>query len=270
MSAAKLLLILPLIGILAYASLVGLMYVSQRALLYPGAGSAFAPAQAEWGEAVFIETPDGETLHGLYSGGQAGKPSVLFFPGNADWIGNYRFLADALAARGIGLLAISYRGYPGSTGSPSEDGLLIDAMASFDWLSARSEGGIVVLGQSLGSGVAVDTAAQRPAAGIILVSAYLSMLSVAQTHYPFLPVALLIKGSFRSDLKIAQVKQPKLFIHGRRDEIVPLTSGEALYDLAPEPKRMLIHDTHAHNDLWNEGIVGEVIDFAEGLVENGG
>ena len=266
MSAIKLLLILPLLAALGYLALVGLMCFSQRALLYPGANAAFEPvAHAEWGEKVSIPTPDGETLHALFSKGEAGKPSVLFFLGNADRISNYGFLAQTLSARGIGLLAISYRGYAGSTGAPSEDGLLIDGLAAFDWLSAQRDGGIVLLGQSLGSGVAVNTAAQRPAAGVILVSAYLSILSVAQTHYPFLPVATFIKDPFRSDLRIGTVRQPKLFIHGRRDEIIPLASGEALHALAPEPKRMLIHDAHGHNDLWNEGMTEEIIGFVEAL-----
>ena len=97
-SATKLLIILPLVAALAYLALVGLMYFSQRALLYPGAGAAFAPAsRAEWGEKVAIATPDGETLHALFSKGEAGKPSVLFFLGNADRVGNYGFLAQALA-----------------------------------------------------------------------------------------------------------------------------------------------------------------------------
>jgi fermentation-respiration switch protein FrsA (DUF1100 family) len=270
-SATKLLLVLPLVAALGYLALVGLMYFSQRALLYPGAGAAFAPvSRAEWGEKVSIATPDGETLHALYSKGEAGRPSVLFFLGNADWVGNYGFLAQALAARGIGLLAISYRGYAGSTGSPSEEGLLTDGLAAFDWLSARTKGQIVLLGQSLGSGVAVNTATQRPVAGVILVSAYLSVLSLAQTHYPFLPIAPLIKDPFRSDLRIAEVRQPKLFIHGRRDDIIPLSSGEALYAIAPDPKQMLVHDAYGHNDLWNEGMAGEIIRFVERLGRDGG
>ena len=137
-SATKLLLILPLIAAFAYVLLVGLMYFSQRALLYPGASATPAPEHASWGENVSIKTPDGETLHGLYSEGVPGKPSVLFLLGNADRVSNYGFLAKGLAERGIGLLAISYRGYPGSTGSPSEDGLLTDGIAAFDWLSRRS------------------------------------------------------------------------------------------------------------------------------------
>lgn len=265
MSATKLLLILPLTVAFAYMSLVGLVYLSQRALLFPGTSAAPAPERADWGENVAIKTPDGETLHGLYSQGASGKPCVLLFFGNGDRVGNYGFLAQALAARGIGLLSISYRGYPGSTGSPSEEGLLTDGIAAFDWLSARSQGEIVVLGRSLGTGIAVNTAAQRPAVGLVLVSAYLSVLSVAQARYPFIPVALLIKDPFRSDLKIAKVRQPKLFIHGRLDDSIPLTSGEALYRIAPEPKQMLIDDGSGHNDIWNDSTVGDVIRFVEAL-----
>ncbi|WP_165914087.1 alpha/beta hydrolase [Sinorhizobium americanum] len=261
MSTAKLLLMLLTVATIAYASLLGMTYLSQRALLYPGARQA--PGHASWGERVYIRTPDGERLFGLYSRGEPRKPAVLFFLGNADRVDNYSFLAQALASRGIGLLAISYRGYPGSTGTPSEVGLLTDGVAAFDWLTAESESQIILLGQSLGSGVAIDTARRRPAVAVVLVSAYLSVLSLAQTIYPYFPVALLIKDPFRSDLRIAKVKQPKLFIHGRRDAVIPLSSGEALYEIAPKPKQMLIYDGSGHNDLWDAPMVDDIIQFVE-------
>lgn len=264
-SAPKLFLMLPLMATFAYVSLVGLTYVSQRALLYPGAGPTLETGHASWGESVSIATPDGERLQGLYSPARPGKPSLLFFLGNADRVNNYDFLAQALASRGIGLLAISYRGYPGSTGAPSEAGLLTDGIAAFDWLAARTGDDIVLLGQSLGSGVAVNTARLRPASAAILVSPYLSVLSLAQAYYPFFPVALLIKDSFRSDLRIAEVSQPKLFLHGRRDAIIPLSSAEALYDLALEPKQMLVYDNSGHNDLWDARMVADIIRFVEAL-----
>ncbi|KPH10275.1 alpha/beta hydrolase [Rhizobium acidisoli] len=269
MSATKYLLILPLMAAIAYVALVGLIYLSQRALLFPGAGATPVPEQASWGETVRIKTPDGEMLHGLYSQGDSDKPCVLLFFGNGDRVDNYPFLAQALATRRIGLLAISYRGYPGSTGAPSEQGLLTDGIAAFDWLSAHAGSGIVVLGRSLGTGVAVNTAAKRPAVGVILVSPYLSVLSVAQTHYPFLPVELLLKDPFRSDLNIGKVGQPKLFLHGRLDDSIPLSSGQALYSIAPEPKQMLIYDGAGHNDILNDRMVGDVIRFVEALKGNG-
>nr|WP_246638690.1 alpha/beta hydrolase [Rhizobium binae] len=253
---------------IAYMAVVALVYFSQRSLLYPGAGATPAAERAAWGEAVHVKTPDGELLQGLYSEGDSDKPCVLLFFGNGDRVDNYAFLARALAARSIGLLAISYRGYPGSTGSPGEQGLLTDGIAAFDWLSAQAGSGIVVLGRSLGTGVAVNTAANRPAVGVILVSPYLSALSVAQTRYPFLPVELLLKDPFRSDLKIGKLGQPKLFLHGRLDDSIPLSSGEALFRLAPEPKRMVIYDGAGHNDILNDRMVGDVIGFVEALTDN--
>jgi len=145
-----------LIALGGYAALVAILYASQRVILYPGAGAG-TPSGERWGEVVAIGTQDGETLFGLHAAAVSGRPSVLFFLGNADQVGNYGFLARALSARGIGLLAISYRGYPGSTGSPSEQGLLVDGLAAFDWLAARGDGAVVLLGQSLGSGVALPT-----------------------------------------------------------------------------------------------------------------
>ena len=99
------------------------------------------------------------------------------------------------------------------------------------------------------------------------MSAYLSVLSLAQTYYPFFPVALLTKDPFRSDLKIAEVRQPKLFIHGRHDTIIPLSSGDALYQIAPEPKQMLIYDA-GHNDLWDARMVDDIIRFVEAQKED--
>ncbi|MEP9390504.1 alpha/beta hydrolase [Mesorhizobium sp. KR9-304] len=251
-----------LIALGAYAALVAILYVSQRAILYPGA-DAGAPIGERWGEAVAIGTPDGETLFGLHSAALTGRPSVLSFLGNADRVGNYGFLARALSARGIGLLAISYRGYPGSTGTPSEQGLLVDGLAAFDWLTALGDGPVVLLGQSLGSGVAVNTAVERPAAAVVLVSPYLSVQSLAQAHYPFLPVSLLISDPFRSDLRIGSVRQPKLFVHGRLDRVIPLSSGEALYAIAPDPKSFLIYDDAGHNDVWNKDLTDEIVRFIE-------
>lgn len=248
-----------LVAALAYGGLVALVYVSQRALLYPGATGG--PAGPGWGEAVIIETPDGERLHALHAPAAAGRPTLLFFHGNADRIDRYGFLAAGLSARGIGLLAVSYRGYPGSSGRPDEDGLLADGLAAFDWLAARTQAGIVPFGQSLGSGVAVHVAAQRPAEAVVLVSAYDSILAVARRAYFFLPVTPLIKDTFRSDLRVANAAQPKLFVHGRRDTIIPLAHGEALFRAAPEPKRMIVLDRAGHNDIWSEALIEAIVAF---------
>lgn len=251
---------------LGYVSGVALMYFMQRSLLYPGATDAAGalPAIAPWGERVAIATPDRQTLAALYLPAHQGRPTVLFFPGNGDNIASYGFLASQLSSYGYGLLAMSYRGYPGSTGSPTESGLLIDGLAAFDWLSATGHNSpIVILGRSLGTGVAVNTAAERDAAAIVLVSAYRSVLAVAQGRYPYLPVGALIQDTFRSDLRIARVAEPKLFFHGDLDSSVPLTSGKALFDAAPQPKTFSVQTGRGHNDIWTPALVQEMVAFGD-------
>lgn len=244
----------------AYAGLTLVLLLAQRALLYPGATGG--PIAADhWGETVEILTADGERLSALHSAAQQGHPTVLYFPGNADRIDRYGFLGQGLASRGFGLLALSYRGYPGSTGAPTEAGLIADGLAAYDWLASRSAGPIVLVGQSLGSGVAVAVAAERQPAGLALISAYDSVLALARKAYFFLPVGLFLKDPFRSDLRIGRVGTPKLFVHGRRDTLVPVGHGEALFLQTPEPKRMVILDEAGHNDIWSERLLREIADF---------
>ncbi|RST86712.1 alpha/beta hydrolase [Aquibium carbonis] len=241
------------------------MYTSQRSLLFPGAalGKGAPPAAPAWGRSVLIDTPDGETLHALHSPAEDDRPTVLFFLGNADNVDHYRFLSDALARRGVGLLALSYRGYGGSTGRPGEAGLLVDGLAAYDWLAASGQVRVVLLGQSLGSAVAVHVAAERPARGVILVSAFDSALALARSFYPFLPVGPLIRDPFRSDLRIAKAVQPKLFIHGDRDGVIPVRFGEALFERAPEPKTFRLYAGYGHNDLWSSALVEDILAFAD-------
>lgn len=252
-----------------YIALVAVLYVTQRSLLFPGAvhGTGEPPARPAWGETVLIETPDGETLHALHSRPRDGRPTVLFFHGNADGIDHYRFLADALARHGIGLLASSYRGYGGSTGRPSEQGLLADGCAAHDWLSADGQDRIVVVGQSLGSAVAVHVAVERPTRGVVFISGFSSALELARSFYPFVPVAHLIRDPFRSDLWIGDATLPKLFIHGDRDEVVPIRFGRDLFDRAPPPKSFRVHAGSGHNDLWSDVLLEEILIFVEDVAK---
>jgi fermentation-respiration switch protein FrsA (DUF1100 family) len=254
------------VAAVGYALAVAVMYFAQRTLLFPGASKDAFPSAVQWAVRVSIATPDGETLAALNVAAEQGRPTFLFFPGNGDNIANYRFLADMLSAHAYGLLAVSYRGYPGSTGLPSEAGLLIDGLAAFDWLAAHAASSpIVILGRSLGTGVAVNTAAERDAAAIVLVSAYESVLALARDRYPYVPVEALIRDSFRSDLRIARVSEPKLFLHGDLDESIPLASGRALFEAAPEPKTFSVQHGRGHNDIWTQALVDEIAVFVDSV-----
>jgi fermentation-respiration switch protein FrsA (DUF1100 family) len=243
------------------------MYFGQRALLYPGASlqPLALSFPAPWGKWERITTPDGEMLALLHTSAIGGRPTILLFPGNGDDIADYGFLAEAMAKHGYGLLAVSYRGYPGSTGSPTETGLLIDGLAAFDWLDAQSQDPIVIIGRSLGTGVAVNVAAERLAAAIVLISAYDSTLAVARGRYPFLPVGALMKDTFRSDLRIVKVSEPKLFVHGGLDQVVPLRFGQAIF-AAAEPKRFSLQPGKGHNDIWTPATIDEVTGFINAVV----
>lgn len=252
---------------LGYGLVVALMYYAQRGLLYPGASLAgAAPRSAPWGQAVRIRTEDGEILYALHARAAPGQPTVLFFHGNADRVTSYAFLADGLATRGIGLLAVSYRGFTGSSGAPTEAGLLLDGVASYDWLAERTDGPIVALGQSLGSGVVVHLARERPELdGLILLSAFDSVVDLAASIYFFLPVRPLLRDTYRADQWIGDVRQPKLFVHGERDAVVPIRHGKNLFELAPEPKQLRIFDAHGHNDIWTEALMDEIAGFIRSI-----
>jgi hypothetical protein len=164
----------------------------------------------------------------------------VYFHGNGGSLFNRRFRARALLEDGRGLLMVSYRGYSGSTGSPSEAGLHQDARAAYDWVTGGYEPGRLVLyGESLGSGVAVRLAAERPVGGIVLDAPYTATADIARSLYWWLPVDLLMRDPFRSIDHVGRLAAPLLVLHGERDRLVPIAMGERLFAAAPEPKRFV-------------------------------
>jgi fermentation-respiration switch protein FrsA (DUF1100 family) len=143
-----------------------------------------------------------------------------------------------MAEAGMGLLAIEYRGYASSTGSPSEHGLKLDGEAAYAaaiaWGVAPER--IVALGESLGSGVAVALAARHKVGALVLDSPYSSIADVAAAAYWFVPVRALLRDPFHNDLLIGLVQAPTLIVHGTKDVVVPIRFGEKLFALANPPK----------------------------------
>ena len=249
---------------LGYAGLLTLMYVFQRALMYFPDTARTPPAAASLPEAqeVRLTTKDGEKLIAWHVPPRDGKPIVIYFQGNAGAldlrVGRFKWLL----ADGTGLLALSYRGYGGSTGKPSEAGLIRDAQAAYDFTVARFPPERIVLwGESLGTGVAVALAAEREISGLILDAPFTSAADVGATAYPFLPVRRLIKDTFHSDERITHVNAPLLVLHGELDRIVPITFGEKLFSLAKDPKRMVRFPHAGHVDLDDYGAAHAVREF---------
>jgi fermentation-respiration switch protein FrsA (DUF1100 family) len=157
---------------------------------------------------------------------------------------------------------MSFRGYGGSTRHPSEPALIADGAAAYAFAAERyAKDRIVPWGYSLGSGVAVALAATHPVDRLVLEAPYSSTVDVAAAAFPFLPVRWLMKDTFRSDLRIAQVKVPLLVLHGGRDRVIPPRFGERLYALANEPKRMVRFPDAGHNDLDAHGAMAKARKF---------
>jgi fermentation-respiration switch protein FrsA (DUF1100 family) len=190
------------------------------------------------GEDLRVRTADGETLVAWHFPPRNGRPLILYFHGNGgaliDRVPRFRLFLD----RGYGLLAVSYRGYGGSTGSPTQAGLIRDSEAAYR--EARALGynihRIILMGASLGTGVAIALAATHAASAIVLEAPYLSALDVARTLYPIFPVNWLMLDRFRSDLAIRNVHVPVLMVHGEKDDVIPMNSARSLFALANEPK----------------------------------
>jgi fermentation-respiration switch protein FrsA (DUF1100 family) len=236
---------------LAYLAFLLLLRVSESRLLYaPGSSRTLAPAPPALGlapERVEIPSGDGVTLIAWVIRAPATDTAgrwLLICHGNA---GN---LSDAgrpehyagLRTLGLNLLAFDYRGYGESGGGPSEAGLYRDAEAAYGYL--RDTLGIpperiVLFGHSLGSAVAVELATRVPAAGLVLDGALISVIARAQEVYPYVPVRWIARSRFASIEKIGRVEIPKLFLHARQDDVVPMAHGRRLYDAAPSPKRFV-------------------------------
>ncbi|MGB6350466.1 MAG: alpha/beta hydrolase [Pseudolabrys sp.] len=261
MTALKWLLILVVLG---YGGLLTLMYVFQRSLMYFPDLTRTSPAAAglPQAEEITLTSSDGETLVAWYVPPRGAKPVVIYFQGNAEGLAARVGRFTWLTADGTGLLALCYRGYCGSTGRPSESGLLRDAMAAYDFVRSRFPARrIVLFGESLGTGVAIALAADREIDALILDAPYTSIADVGAAAYPFAPVRWLLKDSFRSDQRIAHVRAPLLVLHGEHDGIVPIAFGEKLFSLANQPKRMVRFPSGGHVNLDDYGAAAVVKKF---------
>ncbi|MBV9460150.1 MAG: alpha/beta hydrolase, partial [Bradyrhizobium sp.] len=248
---------------------VAVLYFKQREMLFPvppvgrTAPSAAGFPQAE--EDV-LTTADGEKVIIWHLPPKPGRPVVLFFPGNGDFLAGRVSRFRAITADGTGLVALSYRGYAGSTGSPSELGLLQDAAAAYAFTAARySADHIIAWGFSLGTGVAVAIAAEHRVGKLILEAPYTSTVDVAASLFWYVPVRLLMRDPFHSDRRIADVHVPLLIMHGEADPAINIRFGERLFALAHEPKQFVRFPGGGHENLDDFGAIETARHFIDGL-----
>ncbi len=252
-----------------YGALVGAVYAVQRRLIYlpPAKIPARAAHGAEDMALVRYPTADGLVLTGWYRPARAGRPTLVYFHGNAGHFGWPAQRTQRYRQAGYGVLLAGYRGYGGNPGRPSESGLFDDARAARAWLAGQgvSAEHMVLYGESLGSGVAVFLAAETAVAGLVLEAPYTSIAEVAAIRFPFLPARRLTRDRFDSLTRIGQVRAPLLVMHGERDRTVPVRLGRRLYEAASGPKRAAFLPLAGHCDLYDHGAAGIVLEFLDAL-----
>lgn len=239
---------------LVYCCLVAALYVFQRTMIYfPSRGKPeIAPYQTQGVFEIKTRTVDGLELSGWMRTPDPEKPVIMFFHGNASTMEMALSKAAPYAEAGYGFLLAEYRGYSGNPGNPSETGFYRDARA---WIARLNNLGIlpeniVLYGESIGTGVAVQLATEFPdVKAVILESPYTSLPAVAARTYFFVPVNLLMKDRFDNLSKINKVKAPLLIMQGKKDRIIPSELGQELYNKANEPKSMFKLDDYGHNNM---------------------
>jgi uncharacterized protein len=263
MALLKWTLIVLLVG---YVGVVAVLYFVQRALMYFPDTARTSPAAAglPGAQEIVLDTADGERVIAWHLPPRGDRPVVLYLHGNGGALSHRAERFRGLTADGTGLVAVDYRGYGGSTGSPTEAGLAIDAETAYAFAAERYPAArIAVWGESLGTGVAAALAAERPIGRLVLEAPFTSAVDLAARRYPFVPVRWLMKDQFRSDLRIAAVTVPLLVLHGARDPIVPIEYGERLFGLAREPKRFVRFAQGEHEDLDRFGALATVKTFLD-------
>jgi hypothetical protein len=230
----------------------------EKLVFFPNAYSAEEWGLAEHGvtaEEVYFSTHDGVRLHAFWARTPGAGHTFLYFHGNAgnlsDRIPNVGFLQRLPA----NVLAVDYRGYGKSDARPTEAGVYRDAEAAYDYLVRERKippEQIVVLGQSLGTAVAVDLAAKRAVGGLVLECGFPSAARVAQEHYWFLPgLRFVMRSKFDSAAKLKNIQAPVLVAHCREDPVIPFALGEELFAAASEPKTFVAYPGFCHEPLYH-------------------
>jgi fermentation-respiration switch protein FrsA (DUF1100 family) len=258
-------------ALVAYLMVMLFLMIFEESLIFfpaPYPQGDWKPAGLHFEDARF-QADDGVRIHGWYLPHERPRATILFCHGNAGNITHRADLLHMLHQRvGASVLIFDYRGYGRSEGKPTEKGILADARAARSWLSLRAgvpEKEIVLMGESLGGGVAVDLAARDGAQALVLQNTFSSLTDVAAVHYGLLPVRLLMHTRLDSAAKIGQYHGPLLQSHGDADTIVPYRLGRKLFQAANQPKQFITYAGADHNDPIAASYFDSLRTFLENL-----
>ena len=251
-----------------YLGLVALLFVFQRSLIFHP--NADHPEPAASGvpemETVDLATDDGLPLMAWWRPPSApAAPVLLYLHGNAGSLAHRAHKVRPYLDRGWGVLLVAWRGYSGNPGRPTERGLYLDGRAAVAFIDRQgiASDRLVLYGESLGTGVAVQLATERTPGAMVLEAPFSSMVEAGAAHYPMFPARLLVQHRFDSLAKIGAVRAPVLLMHGEQDRVVPVRLGRRLFDAAPHPKQAFYVPEAGHSDLYDFGAAETVIGFVD-------
>ena len=252
--------------IFLYIIVLTFIYFNQRNLLYLPSENNYLddPIQFNY-EEVFIEVEKDIKLKSwLINKDLKKNKTLIIFHGNAGNLFNRTYKLNRLNDLNLNIFLISWRGFSGNSGQPSEKNLYSDAKKAIEWLNEKGvqNENIILYGESLGTGVAVELGQENSFKSIILESPYTSMEKAAKIYYPYLPVSLLLKDKFNSEDKIKSIKIPILIMHGKNDQIIPFTMGKELFEKANEPK-YFYSPVDDHMLSYNDKLIKTIKQFIE-------
>ncbi|MGB4100951.1 MAG: alpha/beta hydrolase [Alphaproteobacteria bacterium] len=252
--------------ILVYGVFCVAMMLGQRVLMYFPEKTTFDPEI--WGLSELTPlrtvTTDGVTITSWYRPPRdLAKPTIAFMQGNAGHAGQRNYKVLPWLDAGYGVVMIGYRGFGMNQGTPTEHGLYRDARSVLNELQTRGVTGqaLLLYGESLGTGIAVQMATEFPAAGLVLESPYSSTTDVGSWRYPFLPVRYLMWDRFDSIGKIGQVHIPLLLAHGEADATIPVHFGKKLFEAANAPKQGIFVPGLGHSTIYSADVQNEIMRF---------
>ena len=193
--------------------------------------------------------------------------TILFFHGNAGSLENRIYKLNHFKNLNVNFLIIAWRGFSGNQGKPSETGLYKDAESAVNWLNKKgiNNENIIIYGESLGTGIATHISQNKNFAGIILETPFTSMIDVAKTFYPYIPVSLVLKDKFENKKKMENISSPILVMHGELDQIVPFSMGEKIFKIANNPKYSYFSKYDNHMMEFDENLIRALESFLKSL-----
>lgn len=252
---------------LFYICFVIILYIAQRNLIFHP--DKVKPKPVAGAQVIQVITKDNISLEAwFFESHRPDLPTIVFFHGNGGNFSHRTFKARVFLEQGYNVLLAEYRGYGGNSGTPSEAGFYEDARAYISWLrGTRGIKDIVLYGESIGTGTAVQMAVEYAPKAVILETPFSSLVDVAAYYYFYVPVRYLLMDRFDNASKVAKIKAPILILQGERDETVPNIFSQKLFDAAQEPKEFISFPQGMHNNLYELNAGEHIIRFLRALDE---